>query len=57
MSCYTQSTPSFAASSSNSACRPDQSAFTRTIVAIIDAFQEALAMRRAAYRRYRLSDD
>ncbi len=57
MSCYNQTAPSFAPSAANNACRPEQSAFTRTIVAIVDAFQEALAMRRAAYRRYRLSDD
>ncbi len=56
MSCYNQSAPSFV-SSAESACRPDRSTFTRTIVAMIDAFLEALAMRRAAYRRYRLSDD
>jgi hypothetical protein len=32
-------------------------AFIMTIVAIQDAFQEALDMRRAAHSRYRLSDE
>jgi hypothetical protein len=30
----------------------DRSAFMRTIVAVIDAFQEALEMQRTAYRRF-----
>jgi hypothetical protein len=32
-------------------------AFITTIVAIQDAFQEALDMRRAAHNRYRLNDE
>jgi len=57
MSCYNQTAPSPAVLFATNDRRPDRSAFTWTIVAIIDAFQEALVMRRDAYRRYRLSDD
>jgi len=32
-------------------------AFVATVVAIQDAFQEALDMRRAAYKEYRLNDE
>jgi hypothetical protein len=35
----------------------DEPAFVRLIVTLVEAFHEALEMRRVAYRRYHLSDD
>jgi hypothetical protein len=57
MSCYNQTFPSAAVLPLGNSDRAHRSAFIGTIVALIDAFQEALSMRRAAYRRYRLSDE
>jgi hypothetical protein len=57
MSCYTQTSSSFAVLPARDSERAYRRAFIRTIGALVDAFQEALAMRRAAYRRYRLSEE
>jgi hypothetical protein len=57
MSCYNQASSSFAIRSPRSSSRRDPSAVLRAIVAVIEAFYEALEMRRAAYRRYHLSNE
>jgi|RhiMethySRZTD1v2_1073278.scaffolds.fasta_scaffold600959_3 hypothetical protein len=35
----------------------DRSAFVTAIIIVVEAFQEALAMRRAAQKKYPLSDE
>jgi hypothetical protein len=57
MSCYNQTCSSFTVQPAKNSAWLGQSTFARAIVVFIDAFHEALAMRRAAYRRYRLSDE
>ena len=39
------------------ALRGERSAFAMTMIAIVEAFQEALAMRRAAQKKYPFSDE
>ena len=58
MSCYNNTSPSWT-------IRPlfkysgkrDQPAFAWLIVSLVEAFHEAVEMRRTAYRRYHLSDE
>jgi hypothetical protein len=57
MSCYSHTSTSFVVLSTKDQSRRDHSASRRLIVAVIEAFYEALEMRRVAYRRYHLSSE
>jgi hypothetical protein len=57
MSCYEPTRSSLTVLLTGPSGRRHQSVVARVIVAFFDAFHEALEMRRAAYRRYHLSDD
>jgi len=57
MSCYNNASSSFAVQATKDQSRRDHSALRRLIVAFIEAFYEALEMRRVAYRRYHLSNE
>jgi hypothetical protein len=55
MSCYSQATSSFPVLPYPG--RRRRPVWMRAFTMIFEAFHEALEMRRAAYRRYRLSDE
>jgi hypothetical protein len=57
MSCYNHASAPFAVLPTKDQSRRDHLALRRLIVALIEAFYEALEMRRVAYRRYHLSSE
>jgi hypothetical protein len=58
MSCYNNTSPSWTVQSSfKYSSERDQPAFVWLIVTLVEAFHEALEMRRVAYRRYHLSEE
>jgi len=57
MSCYSQTYIPTSVQSGRTSGRAALAALLRAIIMIVGAFHEALEMRRAAYRRYRLSDE
>jgi hypothetical protein len=56
MSCYNYRSSSLAVLSATSSDRRTPLNLMRTLVTLIEAFHEALELRRAAYRRYRLPE-
>jgi hypothetical protein len=56
MSCYNYRSSSLAVPSARSSDRRTSLNLMRTLVTLIEAFHEALELRRAAYRRYRLPE-
>ena len=57
MSCADQTCSSSVVTPAQKTDALDQPAFIRVIIATIDAFQEALEMRRAAHRSYPFYDE
>jgi hypothetical protein len=58
MRCYNKTSSSWTVQSSFTySGRRGESAFVWLIVTLVEAFHEALEMRRVAYRRYHLSDE
>lgn len=57
MSCCNHTSSSFAVPSIKHLGQRNHSPLRRVIVAVIEAFYEALEMRRVAYRRYHLSNE
>jgi hypothetical protein len=57
MSCCNHANSSFAVLPTQCSGQRDHSPWRRMIVAFIEAFYEALELRRAAYRRYHLPNE
>jgi len=57
MSCYSQTYTSPSVRPAGNSGQMSLGGFFRAIITMVDAFHEALEMRRVAYRRYRLSDE
>ena len=57
MSCNTEVRPSFIVWPARHAHRIDRPALLRLIIVLYASFQEALELRREAYRRYHLTDE
>jgi hypothetical protein len=57
MSCSNEAYPSVIVWTVRGSARSDRPTFWRVLIMIYESFQEALAMRRDAYRRYRLTDE